>query len=398
MANSIQISQAVDAIKSAILRSQESALRATNKSLLALYYAIGKFVSINSRKGFWGQGALEAISRQLSQEMPGLRGFSERNLKNMRTFAESWEIPTASEHVDYKDITNSADVSAELQHIIPAQIQDTKAVNVAINPFGLLESLNLSKWQTMSAEFCEDFFSLSFSHHIAILSKAKALEERLFYIHQTSMNRWSLRELERQISLNTFQHQGTITNNFPQTLPQPQLAFRAIQMFKDSYLLDYINTEELGIRDIEDIDERVIEQGIVQNIKKFILSFGRDFAFMGNQYRVEAMGHEHFIDLLFYNRELNCLVAIELKKGEFKTSYLGQLNGYLDLLDDYVKKPHENPSIGIVLCKDVDKTYAEYMVRSYQKPMGVATYQISSDMPEELRKSLPELEELKKLL
>ena len=327
-----------------------------------------------------------------------MRGFSERNLKNMRTFAESWEIPTAAERVDYKDITNSADVSAELHRHFPTQTQDTKVVNVAINPFGLLESLNLSKWQTMSAEFCEDFFSLSFSHHIAILSKAKVLEERLFYIHQASVNRWSLRELERQISLNTFQHQGTITNNFPQTLPQPQLAFRAIQMFKDSYLLDYINTEELGIRDVEDIDERVIEQGIVQNIKKFILSFGRDFAFMGNQYRVEAMGHEHFIDLLFYNRELNCLVAIELKKGEFKTSYLGQLNGYLDLLDDYVKKPHENPSIGIVLCKDVDKTYAEYMVRSYQKPMGVATYQISSDMPEKLRKSLPEIEDLKKLL
>lgn len=398
MASPIQISQAVNAIKSAILRSQESALRATNKRLLALYYAIGKFVSINSRKGVWGQGVLEAISRQLSHEMPGLRGFSERNLKNMRTFAESWEIPLNAGNVDYEDVTNSADASAESQTHFLTQIHDTNVANVAINPFALLQSLSLSKWQTMSAEFCEDFFALSFSHHIAILSKAKDLEERLFYIHQASVNRWSLRELERQISLGTFHHQGSIPNNFPLTLPQPQLAFRAIQMFKDSYLLDYINTEELGIRDIEDIDERVIEQGIVQNIKKFILSFGRDFAFMGNQYRVEALGHEHFIDLLFYNRELNCLVAIELKKGEFKTSYLGQLNGYLDLLDDYVKKPHENPSIGIVLCKDVDKTYAQYMVRSYHKPMGVATYQISSDMPEKLRKSLPELEELKKLL
>lgn len=316
----------------------------------------------------------------------------------MRTFAESWKITTSTESHDYKDITNLADASAELQSLSPAPIQESKVVNNVINPFGLLESLTHSKWQTVSADFCEDFFSLSFSHHIAILAKAKAVEERLFYIHQASLNRWSLRELERQFSLNTFQHQGSIPNNFPQTLPQPQLAFRAIQMFKDSYLLDFINTEELGIRDVEDVDERVIEQGIVQNIKKFILSFGRDFAFMGNQYRVEAMGHEHFIDLLFYNRELNCLVAIELKKGEFKTSYLGQLNGYLDLLDDYVKKPHENPSIGIVLCKDVDKTYAEYMVRSYQKPMGVATYQFSSDMPEALRKSLPELEDLKRLL
>ncbi|MBQ2562209.1 MAG: hypothetical protein II559_02185 [Muribaculaceae bacterium] len=129
------------AIKSAILRSQESALRATNKNLLALYYAIGKFVSINSRKGFWGQEALEAISRQLCQEMPGLRGFSERNLKNMRTFAESWEFPTAAEGVDHKDIIYSADTSAELHRHLPTQTQGTKVVNAAINPFGLLESV-----------------------------------------------------------------------------------------------------------------------------------------------------------------------------------------------------------------------------------------------------------------
>ena len=398
MAISIQISQAVDAIKTAILRSQESALRVTNQSQLALYYAIGKYVSLNSRKGFWGQGALETISRQLSQEMPGLRGFSERNLKNMRLFAESWEDFLCVQYNDCEEVDNSADASAELSSLSPIPIQDTEVVDAAINPFELLKSLSVSKWQTPSAELWEDFFSLSFSHHIAILSKAKVLEERLFYIHQTAENKWSLRELERQIALNAYQHQGVMPNNFLQTLPQSQQAFRAIQMFKDSYLLDYINAEELGIRDEEDIDERVIEQGIVQNIKKFILTFGRDFAFMGNQYRIEAMGHEHFIDLLFYNRELNCLVAIELKKGEFKTSYLGQLNGYLDLLDDYVKKPNENPSIGIVLCKGVDKTYAEYMIRSYQKPMGVATYQVSSDMPEKLRKSLPELEELKKLL
>ena len=304
----------------------------------------------------------------------------------------------ARPHNDCEEVDNSADASAELSRLSPVPIQDTDVFDIAINPFELLKSLSVSKRQTPSAELLKDFFSLSFSHHIAILSKSKTLDKRLFYIHQTAENKWSLRELERQIALNAYQHQGAMPNNFLQTLPQSLQAFRAIQMFKDAYLLDYINTEELGIRDEEDIDERVIEQGIVQNIKKFILTFGRDFAFMGNQYRIEALGHEHFIDLLFYNRELNCLVAIELKKGEFKTSYLGQLNGYLDLLDDYVKKPNENPSIGIVLCKDVDKTYAEYMIRSYQKPMGVATYQVSSDMPEKLRKSLPELEELKKLL
>ncbi|MBR1804136.1 MAG: DUF1016 family protein [Muribaculaceae bacterium] len=388
MTSSIHITQAVQIIKSAILKSQEFALRSTNQSQLALYYAIGKYVSQNSRHGFWGEGALEAISQQLSQELPGLRGFSVRNLKNMRTFAENWEV---LESYNFTTVVNSADASAELHK----SVSDT--INSEFNPLELIRSMHISFRQT-SADFLDDFFSLSFSHHILIISKTKEMPERLFYIHQTATNKWSCRQLEKQLSLEVFKHQGSLPNNFHQTLPQSKQAFRAIQMFKDSYLLDYINTEELGIRDEEDIDERILEQGIVHNIKKFILSFGHDFAFMGNQYRIEAMGHEHFIDLLFYNRELNCLVAIELKTGTFKTSYLGQLNGYLNLLDDFVKKPQENPSIGIVLCKDVDKTYAEYMIRTYQKPMGVATYHVSSDMPERLRKSLPEIEDLKKLL
>lgn len=119
---------------------------------------------------------------------------------------------------------------------------------------------------------------------------------------------------------------------------------------------------------------------------------------MGNQYRIDALGHSHFIDLLFFNRELNCMVAIELKSGAFKNSYLGQLNGYLTLLDDFVRKPHENPTIGIVLCKDVDHAYAEYMIRTYDKPMGVASFKTSADMPEKMRNALPDIERLKELM
>ena len=128
------------------------------------------------------------------------------------------------------------------------------------------------------------------------------------------------------------------------------------------------------------------------------MTFGRDFAFLGNQYRVEAMGRTHIIDLLFYHRELSCLVAIELKTGSFKTAYLGQMNGYLTVLDDFVRKPNENPSIGIILCRDADSTYVQYMVRNYDKPMGVATFKTADEMPEELRRTLPPIEELKKLL
>ena len=146
------------------------------------------------------------------------------------------------------------------------------------------------------------------------------------------------------------------------------------------------------------MDEREVEQQIVQNVKQFIMTFGRDFTFVGNQYHLEIYGVEHFPDLLFFNRELNALVVVELKTGEFKTSYLGQLMGYLSILEAKVKKPHENPPIGIVLCKEANREYVEFVIRDYAKPMGVATYRTTTDMPEELRNTLPDIEELKKLL
>ena len=204
--------------------------------------------------------------------------------------------------------------------------------------------------------------------------------------------------LAARIEDDLFNHQGEIANNFIQKIPDVRQSLKAIGMFKDEYLLDFINVEELGERDKEDIDERVIEQEIIHNIKKFILTFGRDFAFVGNQYKLEVYGVEHFPDLIFFNRELNALVVIELKKGTFKSSYLGQLCTYLRLVDDQMRKPHENPSIGIVLCKSADKKYVEYVIQDYDKPLGVATYKTSDEMPEKLKQALPDIEELKKLL
>ena len=168
-------------------------------------------------------------------------------------------------------------------------------------------------------------------------------------------------------------------------------------MFKDEYLLDFINTENLGLG-VEDIDERVVEQNIIRNMRDFILQFGKDFIFMGNQYRVELEGEEMFIDLLFFSRELAAMVAVELKYGKFKPSYLGQLCTYLQALDLTVKKPHEKPSIGIVLCKEMNKAFVDIVVRNYDSPMGVATYKTKQDMPENLQKALPDLDKMKDIL
>lgn len=366
---------AVEIIKTAILQSQYDAARTVNEKQLMLYYAIGKYISLNSRKGFWGKGAINAISEKLDKELPGLKGFSARNLRNMRMFYEEWS--TLDNNRD--DEMNLADASAKT-----------------------LDSSTLQIWQTLlpnSQEIrIEDFLHIGFSHHIMILSKVKSVDERSFYIHHVASGKLSLDALKESIARDDYHHQGNLPNNFVHTLPASEQAFYAINTFKDEYLLDYINVEELGIRDKQDVDEKLVENAIVHNVKNFILTFGKDFAFVRNQYHLDAFGEDQYIDLLFFNRELNCLVAVELKTGKFKTSYLGQLQGYLSVLDGFERKPHENPSIGIILCKDMNKSFVDYVIQDYDKPMGVATYKTSKDMSDKLRNALPDVDELRKLL
>lgn len=370
---STQYNDAVKQIKTAIMQSQAKALKSVNQEQLALYYGIGRFISQNSRAGFWGKDAIDTISRQLSTEVPGLRGFSPRNLRNMRMFYEEWKC------LD----TNLADASAKLDF-------GNKSAD---------ESANLDSCKSLAPLEIADipivaFFSIGFSHHTLILSKTKTLEERRYYIQLCSDLQLSYDALERKIAEDAYHNQGNMPNNFGMTIPDYKRAFQAIQMFKDEYLLDYINVEQLGERD-EDIDERVIENEIVHNVKNFIMTFGRGFSYMGNQVHYDKLGHDHWVDLLFFNRILKSLVVIELKKGSFKPAYLGQLAAYLRVLDDEERIEGENPSVGIVLCKDADRAYVEYVLQDYTKPMGVATYKSSQ---ERLRELLPDEEEIKKLL
>ena len=244
----------------------------------------------------------------------------------------------------------------------------------------------------------EKFLSIGFTNHITVLSKVKNYDERIFYIRKCAEEHFTVEELERSISNDDFRHQAKLPNNFEKTLSVSGQALKAVSVFKDEYLLDFINVEEIGARDGQDVDERVVENAIIHNVKNFILTFGKDFAFIRNQYHLEAFGEDQYIDLLFFNRSLNCLVAVELKTGKFKTSYLGQLQGYLSILDGYEKKPHENPAIGLILCKDMNKSFVDYVIQDYSKPMGVATYKTSRDMSDELKKALPDIEDLKRLL
>lgn len=362
---------AANVIKTAILRSQARAVQMVNHEQLSLYYGIGRYVSEHSRDGFWGTGAISKISRILKAELPGLKGFSEENIKLMRRFYEAW-----------KDIeVNSVVQTTELQQ------PDTE--------LDAIKQLHLTNDEDFPITA---FLNISFTHHIAIIRYAKTYDERKYYVQVAYQNRLKSDDLEAIVKANIYQNRESLPNNFFKTIPDKALAKQTLQMFKDSYILDYINVEDIDVSDPMDIDEKVIESKIVMNIKNFILTFGKSFTYKGHQVHYDKFGHDHWIDLLFFNRELKALVVVELKKGQFKPSYLGQLAAYLRILDDDEKLPGENPSVGIILCKKADKAYVEYVLQDYLKPMGVATYTTAGDMGEKLKKLLPPVEELEKII
>ena len=369
MGDYIEYNDDVQAIKQAILQSQYQAAKRANALQLGLYYSVGGFVSERVESGRWGEGALKAVSGQLQRELPGLRGFSERNLYYMKTFYEVWAPVIGG-------ASDSALASAEL-------------------PSDDFLHLQVQKVPDFPAK---DFLGIGFTQHRTILEKVKDRDERFFYIRCCAREHYRVEDLRRAIKRDDYHHQGQMPNNFLATMPSSQRALRVIETFKDEYLLDYMNTEELGVRDLADVDERVAERTMIQDVKNFIMAFGRGFTFVGNQYHLDAFSEDQYIDLLFFNRDLNCLVAVELKCGPFKTAYLGQLSGYLAVLDKFEKKEHENPSIGIVLCKDMNKAFVNLVIQSYTSPMGVATYLTPEDIPHDLQEALPDIDDLRALL
>lgn len=384
MNNDMQtISFAVDTIKTAILQSQARAVKAVNEEQLALYYGIGRFVSANTRNKNWGKGILAQISERLRHELPGLRGFGERNLKNMRTFYEEWSLLDR----------NSAITIAELDN--KSAIANAETKGLADNDTNTIRQLQLTNFPDFPLA---EFLSISFTHHIRILENVKDPEERMFYIRYCYNYKPVADDVRNIIKTkDLYHHQGNLPNNFLSTIPDYKQAFRTIQMFKDEYLLDFINVEELGMHE-EEIDERIIEQNIVHKVKNFIMTFGKGFTFAGNQVHYDKLGHDHWVDLLFYNRDLRRTVVFELKKGDFKVAYLAQLSSYLRILNDDDRREGENAPVGIILCKNMDKEYVNYIMQDFKQPMGVATYKTADEIEPELVKLLPPKEELIRLL
>ncbi|MFH1593198.1 MAG: PDDEXK nuclease domain-containing protein [Candidatus Omnitrophota bacterium] len=230
---------------------------------------------------------------------------------------------------------------------------------------------------------------IGWAHNLAIMSKVKDLLEREFYIRMTRRMGWTKNVLIHQIENKTYEKTLLNQTNFKKALPE-EIRNQAKLAVKDEYTFNFL---DLG----EEYKEMELERALVAKINRFLIEMGGSFAFMGNQFRLEINGKEFFIDILLYHRKLKCLVAIELKIGEFKPEYAGKMQFYLAALDDIVKAKGENPSIGIILCKDKDRTIVEYALRESKKPIAVAKYRITTKLPKELKKELPAPEQIQKL-
>ena len=323
--------QALEKIKAQIKFSQIKAAVSVNRELVMLYWNIGREILQRQQNQGWGAKVIQRLSKDLSSDFPDMKGFSARNLKYMRAFADAYP---------------------ELQ--IVQQL-------VAQIPWG---------------------------HNVRILDAVKDPDERLWYVRQTIENGWSRNVLMIQLKSKLFQRQGKAVTNFEATLPAPQSDL-AKQTLKDPYLFDFLS---LG----KEAQERAVEKELVNHITKFLLELGVGFAFIGQQYTLKVGGEDFYIDLLFYHAKLHCYVVIELKTGNFKPEYAGQINFYLSAVDDLLKSEGDNPSLGIILCASKDNVIAEYALRDISKPIGVAEWQteLTKSLPESFQTELPTIEEL----
>jgi predicted nuclease of restriction endonuclease-like (RecB) superfamily len=339
-------------IKQRIGEAQTRALLAVNAELLQLYWDIGQMINQRQRQEGWGAGIIPRLAIDLHNELPEVKGFSERNLKRMLAFyrAYPWlrvKVPQAV---------------ALLPDPVPAL-----AHNASMADENLL-------------------WSIPWGHHALLIEKVKDVSTRLWYIRQTLDQGWSRSILALMIDTRLHERQGSATSNFSIRLPAPQSDL-VQQTLKDPYLFDFLTLEE-------PFHERELETNLIRHLERFLLELGQGFAFVGRQYLVSVGEDDFYIDLLFYHLRLRCFVVIDLKRGKFKPEYAGKINFYCNVIDDHLKHSSDQPTIGLILCQDKNAVVAEYALRGMNKPIGVSEYELTRALPEELQSSLPSIEEL----
>jgi predicted nuclease of restriction endonuclease-like (RecB) superfamily len=348
-------------VKARVQNAQVRAALAVNHELVLLYWGIGAEISQRMRQNLWGTKVVDRLADDLKKEFPSMQGFSLRNLRYMRTFAEAWEGAIVQQPVGQP---TSKEKHASI-------VQEVSAQSTSTEPPAILQQV---------------VAKLPWGHNILLLEKLTLREERLWYAQQTIENGWSRNVLVHQIESKLYQRQGKAVTNFERALPSPQSDL-ASQLLKDPYNFDFLT---LG----KDAHERDLEQGLLDHIRKFLLELGAGFAFLGSQYHLEFDDEDYYLDLLFYHVKLRCYVVIELKSGKFLPEYAGKMNFYLAVVDDTLRHEGDAPSIGLILCKEKKSVTVEYALRGMQTPIGVSGYQITESLPEELKDSLPTVEQL----
>ena len=324
-----QYLQAVEEINDYVNQAKCRASVSVNSEIMKTNIFIGNVIIRNSE---WGNKFVENLSKDMKMRFPSAKGYSVRNLKYMKKFAQIFTEDDVDE-------------------------------------YGLVR--------------------ITWSHHQILMSKVSNREEYIWYLEKTLENKWSVDDLTSQVKSQLYERQAVANkiSNFARRLPAEQKNM-VLSSMKDTYMFDFIDyTEEMFETDIE--------YELVKIGTSLLMELGTGFAFMGQQYHLEVGGKDFYIDLLFYNTKLRCYVAIDLKIGEFKPEQAGKMNFYLSALDDLVKAPEDNPSVGLILCRDENRTIAEYALRDMSKPIGVSEYHLCTDLPLDLKNALPAVEDIR---
>lgn len=347
-------------LKQKVYSTQIKTSIVVNAALIQFYWDLGK--SINEKENVWGSKLLEQVSIDLQAEFPDMKGFSIRNLKYCRNFYKFYSLAIGQQAV--------------------AQLQNTDIQSI---------DNQTSKNKQPVDQFVQQVVKqIPWGHNLLIFTKSKDIKEAFFYINQTKENNWGRETLALQIKSNLYNRSGKALTNFKNTLPEP-LSDLAQQTLKDPYTFDFMSMTKPFV-------ERDIENQLIKHISKFLLELGKGFAFIGQQYHLQVSEKDYYIDLLFYHTRLKCYVVIELKNTAFIPEYAGKLNFYLSAVDSLVKQEDDNPTIGILLCRDKVNIEAEFALRDIGKPMGVSEFTLVEQLPDNLKSSLPTIEEIEQEL
>ena len=385
-------------IKTRVRQAQHRAALSANAEMLLLYWDIGRLIDARQKQEGWGAGFIPRLAADLKNELPEQKGFSLSNLKRMIRFYEEYpQLPALSLAKSPRPVGQFK--NAEMDPIKigqqpTAQLEGTSAKQTVILSQPAVKLKRIESNQNAISPLPvgqlamppEIFFGIPWAHHVILLEKLDSLAHRLWYARQAVQNGWSRETLIVQIRNRARERFGAAVTNFKTALPEPHAAI-AESLLKDPYVFDFFTIADT-------FRERELETKLLIHIQKFLLELGRGFAFVGRQYRLEVGEREIHLDLLFYHLHLRSYLVIDLKKGEFKPEYAGKMNFYCSVADAQLRREHDAPTIGLILCQTKDRVVAEYALRDIHKPIGVAEYELTRALPARLASSLPSIESI----